>query len=74
MQVDDSVELCCVSEQSIRHYIDQYKQTGKAKAAKYRHRLPKVIGNYEQLVLLRKPWGFTCMRFNASYLQLLAKP
>lgn len=52
MRVDDIVELRCVSEQSIRRYIDQYKQTGKVKVAEYQYGPPKVLGNYEQLVFL----------------------
>ena len=53
MRIEDISELCSVSKRSIRRYIDRFKQTGEVKPTAYKRGPPKLLGNYEQLVLLR---------------------
>ena len=52
MHIEDISELCSISKCSIRCYIDRFKQTGEVKPTAYKHGPPKLLGNYE-LVLLR---------------------
>ena len=42
-----------VSQSSVYRYIELFNQTGDVKPRSYRHGPPKLLGDLEQLVLLR---------------------
>ncbi len=46
-------QLVCVSERSVRRYITQFQQTGDVQPVPHRHGPPKLLGDFEQVVLLR---------------------
>jgi len=45
--------LHCESESSVRCYIDRISQTGEVKPTEYQHGPSRLLGNNQQLVLLR---------------------
>ena len=45
--------LVCVSERTARRYITKFEQTGDVQPVSQRHGPPKLLGDFEQLVLLR---------------------
>ena len=49
----DISRLLCVSERTVRRYVVQFEQTGDVQPRSYQHGPPRLLGNYEQLVLLR---------------------
>jgi len=53
MSVAAILELCCLSESSVRCYVDRFIQTGEVKPAEYQHGPPRLLGNGQQFVLLR---------------------
>ena len=46
-------DLLCVSARTVRRYIAQFRHTGDIQPATQRHGPPKLLGDFEQLVLLR---------------------
>lgn len=46
-------QLLCVSERTVRRYITQFEQSGDVQPVSHRHGPPKLLGDFEQLVLLR---------------------
>lgn len=50
---NDISQLLCVSERTVRRFVTLFQQTGDIKPKSYRHGPPKLMGDYEQLLLLR---------------------
>ena len=50
--VDIAKELC-VSERTVRRYLDMFWQTGEVEPVKYRHGPPRLLGDFEQVIILR---------------------
>ncbi len=50
--VEISQQLC-VSERTVRRYINMFEQTGEVEPKSHRSGPPKLLGDFEQLVLLR---------------------
>ena len=46
-------QLVCVSEKSVRRYIARFELTGDVQPVPHRHGPQRLLGNLEQLVLLR---------------------
>ena len=57
----------CISERTVRRYIDMFEQTGEVEPKKQHHGPPKQLGDFEQLVLLRITFEST-----GIYLQIQA--
>ena len=53
LSIAEVSELVCVSERTIKRYITQFNQTGDVHPATHQHGPPKLLGEFEQLVLLR---------------------
>ena len=53
MSVTAISDLCCVSNINVRCYIDRFSQTGEVKPTEYQHGPSRLLGNDQQLVLLR---------------------
>ena len=51
--VSDISQLLCVSERTVRRFVTLFRQTGDIKLKSQRHGPPKLMGDYEQLLLLR---------------------
>ena len=51
--VSEISEQLCMSKRSVYRYIRSFEQTGDVKPRSHRHGPPKLIGQLEQLVLLR---------------------
>ena len=49
----DISQLLCISEKTVRRYIASFLITGDIKPKSHRHGPPKLLGEFEQLVLLR---------------------
>ena len=49
----DISQLLCVSERTVRRFVTLFQQTGDIKPKSHRHGPPKLLGDYEQLLLLR---------------------
>lgn len=49
----DISQLLCVSERTVRRFVTLFQRTGDIKPKSYRHGPPKLMGDYEQLLLLR---------------------
>ena len=49
----DISELLCVSKRTVRRYLNQFNVTGDIRPILYRHGPDKLMGNFEQLLLLR---------------------
>ena len=52
-QCGRNFQLVCVSERSARRYVSKFQLTGDVEPVAYRHGPPKLLGDLEQLVLLR---------------------
>ena len=50
---NDISQLLCVSERTVRRFVTLFQQTGDVKPKSHRHGPPKLMGDYEQLLLLR---------------------
>lgn len=46
-------QLVCVSERTVRRYITLFEQTGDVQPESQSHGPPKLLGDFEQLILLR---------------------
>ena len=53
LKVSDIAEQLCLSESSVRRYIDLFQQTGDATPCSQWHGPPKLLGEFEQVLLLR---------------------
>ena len=53
LKVSDIVEQLCLSERSVRRYIDLFQRTGDVKPCSQQHGPPKLLGEFEQVLLLR---------------------
>ena len=53
MSITAISDICCVSNKSVRRYIDRFSQTGEVKPTEYQHGPSRLLGNDQQLVLLR---------------------
>lgn len=43
----------CISERTVRRYVDMFQQTGEVEPRAHNHGPPKLLGDFEQIVLLR---------------------
>ena len=43
----------CISKRTVRRYISSYETTGDVESRTYTHGPPKLLGDFEQLVLLK---------------------
>ena len=53
LKASDIVEQLCLSERSVRRYIDLFQRTGDVKPCSQQHGPPKLLGEFEQVLLLR---------------------
>ena len=53
LPISDISRQLCMSERTIRRYIDMFELTGDVRPRSQLHGPPKLLGDYEQLVLLR---------------------
>ena len=53
LPISDISYNLCVSERTIRRYIHMFEQTGDVQPQTQQHGPSKLLGDYEQLVLLR---------------------
>ena len=53
LKVSDIAEQLCLSERSVRRYIDLFQRTGDVKPCSQQHGSPKLLGEFEQVLLLR---------------------
>ena len=53
VDVADISQCLSLSQSSVYRYIELFEQTGDVKPRSYRHGPPKLLGDMEQLVLLR---------------------
>ena len=53
LTVMDISQQLCMSERTVRRYINMFKQTGEIEPRTQRRGPPKLLGDFEQLVLLR---------------------
>ena len=53
LDVHEISELLCISERTARRYIHLFDQTGDIKPVSQRHGPPRLLGEFEQLMLLR---------------------
>ena len=51
--MSDIAEQLCLSERSVRRYIDLFQRTGDVKPCSQQHGPPKFLGEFEQVLLLR---------------------
>ena len=51
--MSDIAEQLCLSERSVRRYIDLFQRTGDVKPCSQQHGPPKLLGEFEQVLLLR---------------------
>ena len=49
----DISQLLCVSERTVRRFVKLFQQTGDIKPKSHRHGPPKLMGDHEQLLILR---------------------
>lgn len=49
----DIAHIMCISERTVWRYIALFEQTGDVKPATYHHGPPKLLGDFEQLTILR---------------------
>ena len=50
---NDISQFLCVSERTVRRLVTLFQQTGDIKPKSYRHGSPKLMGDHEQLLLLK---------------------
>ena len=65
--------LACVNERTVRRYITLFEQTGDIQPALQRHGPPKLLGDFEQLVLLRLIFENPGIYLHEIQAKLLAK-
>lgn len=53
LKMSDIAEQLCLSERSVRRYIDLFQRTGDVKPCSQQHGPPKLLGEFEQVLLLR---------------------
>ena len=49
----DIAKQLCISEKTVKRCISSYETTGDAEPQTYTHGPPKLLGDFEQLVLLK---------------------
>ena len=52
LTVMDISQQLCMSERTVRRYVNMFEQTGEIEARTQRSGPPKLLGDFEQLVLL----------------------
>jgi len=52
LTVTDISQTLCISERTVRKYINMFEQTGDVEPRKQCHGPPKLLGDFEQLILL----------------------
>ena len=72
LSATDISQQLCISERTVRRYIDMFEQTGEVKPKKQHHGPPKLLGDFEQLVLLRIIFENTGMYLHEIQAKLLA--
>ena len=53
LKVSDIAEQLCRSERSVRRYIGLFQRSGDVKPCSQQHGPPKLLGEFEQVLLLR---------------------
>ena len=53
LDMSDISKLLCISERTVRRYVSSFQQTEDVKPKSQCHGPPKLLGDFEQLVLLR---------------------
>ena len=53
MSPSEISQYLCVSQRTVQRYISMFEQTGDVKPITQRHGPPKLLGEFEQLLLLR---------------------
>ena len=48
----------CVSERSVRRYLQKFYQTGNVEPVSQKHRPPQLLGSFEQLTIFRMIMDF----------------
>ena len=72
LSATDISQQLCISERTVRRYIDMFEQTGEVEPKKQHHGPPKLLGDFEQLVLLRIIFENTGMYLHEIQAKLLA--
>ena len=62
LSVPDISQQLSISERTVRRYIDMFEQTSEVEPRKQHHGPPKLLGDFEQLVLLKIICECICMR------------
>lgn len=53
LSVEDIAQLLSISQKSVRRYISQFESTGDVEPAAHRHGPQRLLGDFEQLILLK---------------------
>ena len=49
----DIAKSLCVSEKTVRRYLDKFWRTGEVQSVNYKHGPPPILGDFEQIVIMR---------------------
>ena len=70
LKMSEISERLCLSERSVRRYIDLFQGSGDVKPCSQQHGPTKLLGKFEQVLLLRltikNPGMYTFMKFSKS--------
>ena len=53
LSAQEIAQQLCISERTVKRYVGMFQQTGEVKPRAHNHGPPKLLGDFEQLVLLR---------------------
>ena len=73
MEVAEIAQQLLVSQSSVYRYIELFERTGDVKPKTYRHGPPKLLGDMEQLILLRLILNYPGIYLNELQTKLFIK-